>query len=118
MRTVVEDLRKKGIKAGMVKLRVFRPFPAKELVEILSKLKVLAVLDRSDSFGAMGGPVFSEVRSCMYDHPQRPKVINYIYGLGGRDLGLEKVEKVFDDLSKIVKTGQINYLVNFLTVRE
>jgi pyruvate ferredoxin oxidoreductase alpha subunit len=118
VRTVVEELRKKGIKAGMVKLRVFRPFPARELAEVLSPLKAFAVLDRCDSFGAMGGPVFPEVRSCLFDYTQRPKVINYIYGLGGRDLGLERVEKVFDDLSKLAKTGQIDNLVNFLTVRE
>ncbi|MGA1842271.1 MAG: pyruvate ferredoxin oxidoreductase, partial [bacterium] len=118
VRTVVEELRKKGIKAGMVKLRVFRPFPAKELADILSPLKALAVLDRCDSFGAQGGPVFSEVRSCLFDYPQRPKVINYIYGLGGRDLGLERIEKVFDDLSRLAKTGQIENLVDFLTVRE
>ena len=118
VRTVVEDLRKKGIKAGMVKLRVFRPFPAKELAQVLSPLKALAVMDRCDSFGAMGGPVFSEVRSCLYDQPQRPKIVNYIYGLGGRDLGLDKVEKVYDDLSKIVKTGRVDELVSFLTVRE
>ena len=92
--------------------------PAKELAEILSPLKVLAVMDRSDSFGALGGPAFSEIRSCLFDYPQRPKVINYIYGLGGMDLGLERVEKVFDDLSKLAKTGQIDNLVNFLTVRE
>jgi pyruvate ferredoxin oxidoreductase alpha subunit len=102
----------------MVKLRVFRPFPGKELAEILSPLKALAVLDRCDSFGAQGGPVFSEVRSCLFDNPQRPKVINYIYGLGGRDLGLERVEKVFDDLSRLAETGQIENLVDFLTVRE
>ena len=118
VRTIVEELRKKGIKAGSVKLRIFRPFPAKELAEVLSPLKALAVLDRCDSFGAQGGPVFSEVRSCLYDQPKRPEVINYIYGLGGRDLGLERVEKVFDDLSNIVKTGQIDELVSFLTVRE
>jgi pyruvate ferredoxin oxidoreductase alpha subunit len=118
VRTVVEELRKKGIKAGLVKLRIFRPFPAKELAEVLSPLKALAILDRCDSFGAVGGPVFSEVRSCLYDQPQRPRIVNYIYGLGGRDLGLERVEKVFDDLSKVEKTGQIDELVSFLTVRE
>ena len=118
VRTVVEDLRKKGIKAGMVKLRVFRPFPAKELAQVLSPLKALAVMDRCDSFGAMGGPVFSEVRSCLYDQPQKPMVVSYIYGLGGRDLGLDRVEKVYDDLSKIVKTGRVDELVSFLTVRE
>jgi len=118
VRTIVEELRKKGIKAGSVKLRVFRPFPAKELAEVLSPVKALAVLDRCDSFGAVGGPVFSEVCSCLYDLPRRPSVVSYIYGLGGRDLGLDRVEKVFDDLSRIVKTGRVDEPVTFLTVRE
>ncbi len=118
VRTIVDELREKGIKAGLIKLRVFRPFPAKELATAISRLKALAVLDRSDSFGAMGGPVFSEIRSCLYDEPSHPKVTNYIYGLGGRDLGLEKVREVFHDLGKIAKTGKTDELVKFLTVRE
>ncbi|MBN2373037.1 pyruvate ferredoxin oxidoreductase [bacterium] len=118
VRTVVNELRGKGVMAGSIKLRVFRPFPAKELADAISHLKALAVLDRCDSFGAFGGPVFSEVRSCLYDRPVRPHVTSYIYGLGGRDLGLDKVQEVFNDLKRIVDTGHVDKLATFLTVRE
>ena len=117
-RYVVDKMRDQGIKAGMVKLRVFRPFPMEELLEAMGHLKALAVMDRCDSFGAAGGPVFSEVRSSLYDHPNRPKVINYIYGLGGRDLGISHIERVIGDLQKIKETGKIEELITYLTVRE
>ena len=115
---VVDKLRAEGVKAGLLKLRVFRPFPLEELAESLKNLKVLAVLDRSDSFGAVGGPVFNEVRSALFDLKKPPKVINYIYGLGGRDLGLEDIERVYQELQKIASNGQITKLVDYLTVRE
>lgn len=115
---VIDMLREKGIKIGLLKLRVFRPFPDEELAQTLGHLKALAIMDRSDSFGAAGGPVFAETRSALYDHPNRPQIINYIYGLGGRDLGIASVEKVVDDLMEIKQTGKIKELVTFLTVRE
>jgi pyruvate ferredoxin oxidoreductase alpha subunit len=117
-RFVIDSMREKGIKAGMLKLRVFRPFPLEELQKALGNLKVLAVMDRSDSFGAAGGPVFSEVRSALYDLPQHPRVVNYIYGLGGRDLGVSHIEQVIGDLQDIKQTGTIKELVTYLTVRE
>ena len=71
-RDVVDELREEGVKVGVLKLRVFRPFPAAELAEALGHLKVVAVLDRSDSFGAFGGPVFHEVRSALYELAEAP----------------------------------------------
>jgi pyruvate ferredoxin oxidoreductase alpha subunit len=117
IQAVVDNLRQKGIHAGLLKLRVFRPFPFEELTQALKNLKVLAVLDRSDSFGAMGGPVFSEVRAALLELNNPPKVINYIYGLGGRDLGLGDIEKVYQELQKISSNGQITKLVDYLNVR-
>jgi len=117
-RFVVDALREKGVKVGMLKLRVFRPFPSEELQQALGHLKSLAVMDRSESFGAAGGPVFSEVRSALYDLPIRPKTINYIYGLGGRDLGISNIEQVVADLTEINQTGKIKNLITHLTVRE
>jgi len=75
-------------------------------------------MDRSESFGAAGGPVFSEVRSALYDLPTRPQTINYIYGLGGRDLGVSNIEQVVADLQEINQTGKIKNLITHLTVRE
>jgi pyruvate ferredoxin oxidoreductase alpha subunit len=118
MREVIDMLREEGIKAGGIKLRVFRPFPAAELAKALGHLKVLAVLDRSDSFGAFGGPVFHEVRSALYDAPQRPRVVNLIYGLGGRDLTLEDGRQLVYKLKTIAATGKVDSHYDYLQVRE
>ncbi len=114
---VVDELRERGVKAGVLKLRTFRPFPAPELAQALSGLKAVAVLDRSDSFGAMGGPVFIEVRSALLELPKPPLCINYIYGLGGRDLLMSDVERVYSRLDEVARTGKTEPLHEYLTVR-
>ncbi len=118
VRVVIDELRAKGIKAGMLKLRVFRPFPYSEIASALSRLKALAVLDRSESLSSFGGPLFVEVRSALYEVAVKPKIINYIYGLGGRDIGLGEIRSIYIDLEKVIKTGRIERLINYLGVRE
>ncbi len=103
VRHVAKDIRARGIKAGIVKVRCFRPFPGDEIRAALSGLKAVAVLDRSESFGAEGGPLFLETRSALYDSSARVPIVNYIYGLGGSDVRLELIEQVFTDLSDIAK---------------
>ena len=100
-RHVARDLRAKGVKAGVVKVRCFRPFPYAELAAVLSGVKAVAVMDRSESFGAEGGPLFLEVRSALYDLATRIPVVDYIYGLGGSDVKTELIDRVFNDLSDI-----------------
>lgn len=100
-RHVARELRAEGKKVGVLKVRVFRPFPAAELAAALVGVKAVAVLDRSESFGAEGGPLFLEVRSALYDATDRPAVVNYIYGLGGADVRLELIRDVFGDLADI-----------------
>ncbi len=100
-RHVARQLRNQGVKAGVLKVRVFRPFPAAELRAALKGVKAVAVLDRSESFGAEGGPLYLEVRSALYDAAERIPVVNYVYGLGGADVRLELMESVFADLSDI-----------------
>jgi len=117
-KTAVDHLREKGIKAGMVKLRFFRPFPAREVVGALSKAKAVAILDRSDTFSNRGGPVFNEIRSAFYEKENKPLIVNYIYGLGGRDINVDDIEKVYGDLEKILKQKKVETLVNYLGVRE
>jgi pyruvate ferredoxin oxidoreductase alpha subunit len=114
-RVAVKSMRKKGVKAGMIKIRVFRPFPYEELQNLLKGVKALAVMDRSDSFGAFGGPVFSEIRSAMMK--QDIEVVNYIYGLGGRDIRQDQVEQVISDMVDIAKTGKVKQYINYLGVR-
>jgi pyruvate ferredoxin oxidoreductase alpha subunit len=101
VRHVARDLRARGVKAGVVKVRCFRPFPYAELAAALSGVRAVAVMDRSESFGAEGGPVFLEVRSALYDLDHRVPVVDYIYGLGGSDVKTELIERVFTDLTDI-----------------
>ncbi len=117
-KAVVDELREKGVKAGLVKIRVFRPFPFEELGKALAGLKAVAVMDKADSFSAAGGPLFAEVRSAMFDHARDTKAVNYIYGLGGRDVRTDDIMKVYEDLLEIAKTGKVKSTVNYLGVRE
>ncbi len=118
VRSVVDELRAKGIAAGLLKLRTFRPFPAHEIAAAIGGAKAVAVLDRSDSFGAYGGPLFSEVRSALFGKNDAPPVVDYIYGLGGRDFGIADVHGIFDDLQDIVQNGAPEDEVQYITVRE
>ncbi len=104
---VIDELREKGVKAGLIKIRVFRPFPAEELAAALSHCKAIAIMDKADGFNAKGGALFNEIRSAMYDGDARPAIVNYIYGLGGRDVRTNDLEKVYDALAEIVATGVV-----------
>ncbi len=116
---VVDELRAQGKKVGLIKPRVFRPLPGKELAEALSKFTAVAVMDKADSFNAAGGPLFTDVTSAMYGNGVlSPKVINYIYGIGGRDVKAEDLEFVFTELLRTAKTGKVDRVYNYLGVRE
>ena len=118
-KVVIDELRASGIKAGMLKIRMFRPFPYTQIAEALKGVKAVAVMDRSDGMAGFGGPVFGEIRSALYDSDSRPIIVNYIYGLGGRDCTLAHIEEVYDDLKSIVKHGKTPVqLVKYLGVRE
>jgi pyruvate ferredoxin oxidoreductase alpha subunit len=103
-RMVVDKLRAKGVKAGMVRVRAFRPFPHEEYARALQHVKVVGVMDRADSFGAQGGPVFVEVRAALYDCDPRPQVLPFIYGLGGRDIYPDNIEQAFGVLQKTARS--------------
>ena len=105
-RAAVDELRAQGRKVGMLKVRVFRPFPFDEIAEALSGVKAVAVMDKAESFSAAGGPLFAETRSALYDLESRPKAINYVYGLGGRDFRVEDCVTIFDQLDEIIATGK------------
>lgn len=118
IRVAVDRLRAKGMKAGLLKIRCFRPFPAREIADALSSLKAVAVLDRSDSFGALGGPLFTEVRSALYEYETRPKMFDYVYGLGGRELDLALIMQAFEKAQNVAEGAPIEQLVEYLGVRE
>jgi pyruvate ferredoxin oxidoreductase alpha subunit len=99
-RGVVDALRAKGVKAGMIKVHVFRPFPVQAFVDLLRDIAVVGVMDRADSFGAQGGPLFMEIRSALYDLDTRPQIVPLIYGLGGRDIFPDNIHEAYDLLLK------------------
>ena len=113
----VNKLREKGIKAGLLKIRVFRPFPAKEIAEALKGLKAVAVLDKADSLNAAGGALFEDVTSGMFVNNIQVPTVNYIYGIGGRDTTVEDLETVYEDLLKIKDEGKIERPYRYLGLR-
>ena len=115
---VVDNLRKQGIKAGLLKVRVFRPFPGEEIAKALSHVKAIAILDRADSLNAAGGALFEDVTSGMYVNNIHVPAVNYVYGLGGRDTKSDDIESVFQDLLEIVNTGKIDNSYRYLGLRK
>jgi len=113
----IDQLRAKGIKAGLVKLRLWRPFPFEEIKAVIKNAKKLIVTDRAISFGGPGGPVFSEIKSAMYAESQRPLIYNYIYGLGGRDVPVNDFTGMFE---KVIgdKANKLADTYEFWGVRE
>ena len=114
---VVDKLRENGIKAGLLKIRVYRPFPGEEVAKALSHLKAIAVLDKSDSLNAIGGALFEDVVSSMYVAKQNVPVVNYVYGIGGRDTTEKEIKSVYTDLAEIAKDGKVENPYRYLGLR-
>jgi pyruvate ferredoxin oxidoreductase alpha subunit len=116
---VVNELRAKGIKAGVIKPRVFRPFPVKEIAEAVRGLKAVAILDKADGLNAAGGPLFTDVTSAMLvEGVKDVNVVNYIYGIGGRDVTTDQIEKVFSDLQEIASSGNSGETYRYVGLKE
>jgi pyruvate ferredoxin oxidoreductase alpha subunit len=118
VKAVVDELRNAGVKAGLLRIRTYRPLPTKEIVDALKGVKAVAIMDRSMSFGGNGGAVFHEVRHVLYDSTPHPQAVNYIYGLGGRDTSPAQIRKIFEDLTKIAQSKQVGDLVRYVGLRE
>ena len=101
----VDELRAQGKKVGVLKLRVFRPFPAKEIAAALSRCKAVAIMDRCESYNGNGGPLGSEVTAALYRNKVMIDAVNYIYGLAGRDFTVENVFDIFAELDDAVTSG-------------
>ncbi|MBI5235679.1 MAG: pyruvate ferredoxin oxidoreductase [Deltaproteobacteria bacterium] len=115
-KVAIDELRGKGIKAGLLRPRLYRPFPAVELSNALKHVKAIACLDRADSMSGFGGPLFNDIRSAMYELEARPKIISRIYGLGGRDYKVRDAIAVFDELENVKKTGVVDELMKYITI--
>ncbi len=117
VKTVVNELRAEGVKAGLLRIRSFRPLPVEGIVKALEKVRAVAVMDRSLSFGGHGGPVFHEVHHALYDTPVHPYIVNYIYGLGGRDTSPSHIRKIYEDLQGILQTQRVEDPVRYVRLR-
>ena len=114
---VIDNLREKGIKAGLLKIRVFRPFPVEEIAKALSHVKAIAVLDKSSSINGAGGALFEDVTSGLYVNQVSVPAVNYIYGIGGRDTKSDDIEYVFNDLLEIANNGKVENPYRYLGLR-
>lgn len=114
----VDNLREQGIKAGLLKLRVFRPFPGEEIAKALAGARVITVMDRAESFSAYGGPVGSEVKSALYDAKNNAVCLNYFYGIGGRDYTVELAESIYQDMIDIDQNGAAPEQFKYIGLRK
>ena len=112
-----DKLREQGIKAGVLKLRVFRPFPAEEIAKAISHVQAVAVLDKADGLNAVGGPLFTDVTSGLYTNGVQIPTLSYIYGIGGRDIKAEEIGTVYKDLSEVAKFGKVENPYRYLGLR-
>ncbi len=116
-KVAVERLREQGKKVGLIRARVYRPFPKEAMARAMSKVKVVGIMDRSDTLSTLGGHLYNECRSILYDSRVRPLLKNYVYGLGGRDIGIEDIERAYGELFTIQKAGKVEKDVVYYGVR-
>ncbi len=114
---VVDKLRNEGKKVGLLKLRVFRPFPFEVVQKILKNIKVVGVMDRADGLNAVSGPLYPEICSSLYDLDKKPVLVDFIYGLGGREVIEDDIRLVFSELFNILEKGK-TYNLKYIGVRE
>ena len=103
--SAIDTMRDEGSEVGLIKLRLWRPFPFAEIRDAVKEARVLIVLDRALSFGGPGGPVCSELRSALYDLDKRPKVVGFVGGLGGRDISKDGFRDIIKRGIEIARTG-------------
>ena len=116
-KAAVDELREQGVKAGLLKIRMFRPFPSEEVAEVLKNAKAIAVLDKADSLNGAGGALFEDVVSGMYVANVHVPTVNYVYGIGGRDTTVSDIKKVYNDLNEVAQSGNIGNPYRYLGLR-
>lgn len=114
----VDKLREKGIKAGLIKIRLFRPFPADEIAEALKGVKAVALMDRTESYNNNCGPIGAEVTTALYRAKSDTLTVNYVYGLGGRDVKVSDMINIYKELENIAKAGKVENPYRYMGVRE
>lgn len=118
MKVYVDQLRQEGKKVGLIKVRVFRPFPASEIAEALKNVKAVGIMDRAEGYSNHRGPLGSDVMSALYTAKVRCEAINYVYGLGGRDLLEEHAYAIFEELEELAAKGVSPEGYKYIGIRE
>ena len=114
----IDALRAKGEKVGLIKIRLYRPFPADEIAEALKNVKAVAIMDRAEGYTNHGGPLGADVMSAMFRARSQAFAVNYIYGLGGRDVRVEDMQGVFEDLKEVIANNDAGETYRYMGVRE
>ena len=118
LKTVAKRLREQeGLKVGVATLRMFRPFPEEQLVDLLKDMKAVVVMDRSYSYGGLGAPFYTDVIGTLYRNGVRIPAKNVVYGLGGRDFTLKDAEAVLKMAAKGAREGGFDTHVQWWGVR-
>lgn len=114
----VDKLRENGVKAGLIKIRLFRPFPAEEIADALKNVKAVALMDRTESYNDNCGPIGAEVTTALYRVGSKALAVNYVYGLGGRDVKVSDMLGIYSELENIAKAGKVENPYRYMGVRE
>ncbi len=114
----IDQLRDRGEKVGLLKIRLYRPFPGEAIAKALENVKAVAVMDRAEGYSNQGGPLGADVLSALFRARSQALAINYIYGLGGRDVRVEHVEEVFADLQTVIDNDDAGETYRYLGIRE
>ena len=117
-KAAIDKLRAAGVKAGLLKIRLYRPFPAEEIAEALKHVKAIAIMDRAEGYSNHGGPLGADVMAALFRAHSQALAVNYIYSLGGRDVRVEDMEGIFNTLKQIVETGDAGETYRYLGIRE
>lgn len=114
----VDKLREQGKKVGLIKIRLFRPFPADEIAESLKNVKAVALMDRTESYNDSCGPIGADVTTALYRAKSDCLTVNYVYGLGGRDVTVKDMQGIYNELEKIAADGKVENPYRYMGVRE
>lgn len=114
----IDKLREKGEKVGLLKIRLFRPFPADAIAEALKNVKAVAIMDRAEGYTNHGGPLGADVMSALFRARSSALAVNIVYGLGGRDVRVEDMEQVFAELKTIIDNNDAGETYRYMGVRE
>lgn len=114
----IDKLREEGKKVGLLKIRLYRPFPGEEIAKALSNVKVIGIMDRAEGMSSQGGPLGADIKAALFDYKIDAKAVNFVYGLGGRDVRIENIIEVFDTLEEIYNTNSSDLSYRYLSVRD